>query len=574
MDFTSIANKRYETAEFLSQNVTPLMTPIIEKVLIERPNDVASFMAKQFATASGRTVSSPTKKKSMEASDENGVEMDTAESANMSDEELWSLLLPNGTMPGLSHPTISKFSISYNSSLLSGWVKQRSPGCAAASVAGAFNALKDINCNDPRALSMDDVILVLCDIQRARADKKRSRIERFLLGASIEPLDVALREYIIKHHDGKTFAGENKATCCGKKIRNSALKKLVYMRRKTAVTSKECITETTETAEENKIGDSNDQGTNVSAVKTDYVLESKYGGVVPKKEEKASPAEEYEIATKVSNVAKEDWIHQAPVFEQIRELIEIKEKEEEMMKEQSLSFNLLEGNDESGGEDEEGGGEDEDCIKSSSKKKEFSWYKEIREYFEIITGLEKLQRKKPSTAAFGNWGIMAAVRECNEADDTGNFTASYFMGRGARGSKVVNRLTPNSVNDQKYEMELERSFQLLKLEHSHPNAVLLSHHKNHYALIYAVRDWVEKIPLVITTNDDNNDISDAQSSQPIQYHKKRVRQVLTARRGQRPSAWINWEELRGVYLKWAGYKLMSIRYTPYDTELSGFSVHK
>ena len=169
---------------------------------------------------------------------------------------------------------------------------------------------------------------------------------------------------------------------------------------------------------------------------------------------------------------------------------------------------------------------------------------------------------------------MAAVRECNEADDTGNFTASYFMGRGARGSKVVNRLTPNSVNDQKYEMELERSFQLLKLEHSHPNAVLLSHHKNHYALIYAVRDWVEKIPLVITTNDDNNDISDAQSSQPIQYHKKRVRQVLTARRGQRPSAWINWEELRGVYLKWAGYKLMSIRYTPYDTELSGFSVHK
>jgi len=102
------------------------------------------------------------------------------------------------------------------------------------------------------------------------------------------------------------------------------------------------------------------------------VLESKYGGVVPKKEEKASPAEEYEIATKVSNVAKENWIHQAPVFEQIRELIEIKEKEEEMMKEQSLSFNLLEGNDESGGEDEEGGGEDEDCIKSSSKKKEFS----------------------------------------------------------------------------------------------------------------------------------------------------------------------------------------------------------
>ena len=36
-------------------------------------------------------------------------------------------------------------------------------------------------------------------------------------------------------------------------------------------------------------------------------------------------------------------------------------------------------------------------------------------------------------------------------------------------------------------------------------------------------------------------------------------QVLTAKPGQKPRRWIDWVDLRGVFIKWGGYKLMAIR---------------
>ena len=621
MDFLTINKQRHTTNDFLSKNVTPILAPVVTACILEQPRDVAGFLAKAFASQSGHTIKSP-KKKQETASDADGVEMDTAGSETLSDNDLWSLLLPNATMPGLSHPTITKFSISYSSALLSGWVKQRSPGCAAASVAGAFNALRDLQRNEAGALSMDDVIGTLCEIQQGRAEKKRGRIERFLLGASLEPLSVLLREYIFKHHDGKTLAGENKATCCGKKIRNAALKKLVHLRYKiiptevtptTEATTASCSTATTTattssaTSTENNASESNETIVSLTtATKNNTsVSESKYSTQNEMEEDESN----YEISSKVTDVPKEAWVHQASVFVQIRELIEMKEQEQ---MEENASAQLLrvgttplaaaeEDNEEDGGgEDGEEGEEGEEKSTSTTKKSssksstdDFNWLKEMKSYFEIVTGLEKLQRKKPSTSAFGNWGIVAAVRECSLSDENGNFKANYFMGRGAKG-KVQCRLSPSDTS----EAELERTFQMLKLEHSHPNAVLLSHHKNHYALIYAVRDWVEKIPIekeeeneesenrFVTEgkNIENEEDADASESengittkkiQIQKYRKKRVRQVLTARRGQRPSVWMDWEELRGVYLKWSGYKLMSIRYNAFQNNSSssnGYSV--
>ena len=35
-----------------------------------------------------------------------------------------------------------------------------------------------------------------------------------------------------------------------------------------------------------------------------------------------------------------------------------------------------------------------------------------------------------------------------------------------------------------------------------------------------------------------------------------VRQLLTARKGQRPTVWMDWVEARAVMLKWSGYKFL------------------
>ena len=35
--------------------------------------------------------------------------------------------------------------------------------------------------------------------------------------------------------------------------------------------------------------------------------------------------------------------------------------------------------------------------------------------------------------------------------------------------------------------------------------------------------------------------------------------MLTARRGQRPTAWVGFEEARKIMLGWEGYKIMTVR---------------
>ncbi|CAD7945267.1 unnamed protein product [Amoebophrya sp. A120] len=104
-------------------------------------------------------------------------ERDTDETEEMTADEVWrKVLMPNAASAPLA------FAAGYDQRLFDGWVKQPSPCCGAASVAGAWNALRNVhrsgdNAKDFRKLS--DVLAKYCD---ALARGRRKRLDRILDG--------------------------------------------------------------------------------------------------------------------------------------------------------------------------------------------------------------------------------------------------------------------------------------------------------------------------------------------------------------------------------------------------------
>ena len=140
------------------------------------------------------------------------------------------------------------------------------------------------------------------------------------------------------------------------------------------------------------------------------------------------------------------------------------------------------------------------------------------------------------------------------------------------------------------------------------DSCLLFHLKNHYALVFALREWVEDEaedgveaerraedalaaaaflapPLPAPHGDDScspedgegkerkegkpggepvgdsssrNDCAPPKLTAPPPRRGRAVRQLLTSRRGQRPSAWVDFDEARSTMLGWEGYKIMLV----------------
>ncbi|CBN76549.1 conserved unknown protein [Ectocarpus siliculosus] len=109
------------------------------------------------------------------------VEADTEEPEDVSD--LNTLLLPSGALP----LDVERFSVSYSRALLTGWVKQGSPCCAAASVAGAWNALGGLPRGSHGALNSESVLRAMRAVVQGQVTSMIARFER-LLGGSLEPL--------------------------------------------------------------------------------------------------------------------------------------------------------------------------------------------------------------------------------------------------------------------------------------------------------------------------------------------------------------------------------------------------
>ena len=470
------------------------------------------------------------------AFDADGVECDTA---GCEDLDITATLLgPWGGRLPTQKDGIGAFACAYDGALLGAWVKQPSPCCGAAVIAGAVNGLSGLNRHHVDALGPLDVLAAMRGVLKDMVEAKIASFER-KLGADLGPVLAAVAERVLK--DGRIFGVSPKKD---KERGVDAKYLLACVRLEIEARAEACRT----------------------AVQRQRALE--LGEEVPPDGDATSPPPAFCRL----------WELYEDAAEKKRKLAEAREAEGE---------DADESDEDEAGSDEE---PDEDVVIPKKKArprariaaarkaaKPWNWKGELGEILRKSDGVAKTCAARPSTGPFGNWGLIKGAQRMREdsrrrvrdeeaqalMEDEDDATAPVesssdetplptggtiaFLGLPADTLFACPKVPPTHVvisllaggGKAKIPIPLkrddapdaiERQWGKVSAAFHRPDAALIFHLKNHYALVYGLREW--------TTGD------------------RRVRQMLCARKGQRPSAWVDWLEARETILGWAGYKLM------------------
>jgi len=160
------------------------------------------------------------------------------------------------------------------------------------------------------------------------------------------------------------------------------------------------------------------------------------------------------------------------------------------------------------------------------------WKQEIGELFSKRKAVFRLRAEKPNTSEVGSWGVKQAAEDLVASRGCDAIRVHVLLGRKA-GLK-----TEVTIEKNDDDAAIDRQWNALKAAFDKPRSVLLFHLTNHYALVYAWREWHEELP-----------------DGTLQSH----RQILTARKGQRPTAWLEFTECRSIMLGWSGYQMLQIQ---------------
>ena len=114
------------------------------------------------------------------------IEQDTAELEDIPN--MWEFLLPQGL------PKCQQFNINFNKGLLDGWVKQPSPCCGAASIAGAWNCLSGLGRLDACCMSHREVLEVYIFMFKESIKKKQEAFSRKLGVSAGSLFEMLLKE--------------------------------------------------------------------------------------------------------------------------------------------------------------------------------------------------------------------------------------------------------------------------------------------------------------------------------------------------------------------------------------------
>jgi hypothetical protein len=420
-------------------------------------------------------------------SDPNWIEKDS----ETAERQLSVELLPGGQFPGC----VDLFSISVRNAAINGWVKQASPACAAASLAGAFNALRGLERGAPGALSQQDVVELMIEQLAADHEAKQGSAAR-LLGlndpSTLNALEGAVAAY--QEEKGRPLASRKKDALKPPDLR-AAIKE-VTTRAVTALPGSPAV------------------------------------DVAPVDSMPAADA----VALAEGGAEAVMWRALERMYAEAAEEKQTKGAEGAGLEREPLS-------DVSGGVDNAEGDEealletvplDGGACEGGAVAFMKGVHRALVLMLQVRMGILKLQLPTPSSAFFGNGDVLKACRLLSEKHDV-RISGRPFCGKGVRAgpsSSAINLDAADSADTK------ETQWRALVAEFSKTDSILLMHLTNHYCMFYAVREWVEK---------------------GTDGEVRQVRQVLSAKPGQRPSKWFEWDDLRKMMLSWTGYKVLALK---------------
>jgi hypothetical protein len=501
------------------------------------------------------------------------VEQDTQEAEDVLD--LAHILLPDSSLP----QGADQFGVLYNKKLLDGWVKQPSACCGAAAVAGALNCLGAMSRKHMSSLNHVDILNVYRTIMSNAIAKKKASFER-CLGGPVGVFLARLEEDVFSNN----LEQSRKRYATSKKEVLNSVRKLVAANRevKEGVPSEVSPDESEMSVtcalldellalERQEEQESDQQGEGDSTTMLSTPNDSP-------RTESCEQEKTKENSTEVEDVEKGDGNgNEKEVEEEDEELItnhasasavitvipgkkpwSVKARPKKKKGAKSSKSSSSTHGKKSNGEDD---------TATRLVHNTWEWKTSLCEIVKKVAGLRKLEADKPSTACIGNWGILAGLNQLVELTDIGSscVSARLFMGKGIAGprSKVQVPLSHKDGPSQ-----ITTQWNALRSVFADPNEVLLFHLKNHYALIFAVREWTVREEVMQDKSGEMDESCDSVDRNCEDEGNRRssvrkevvrtVREMYTARRGQRPAVWINFDEARQTMLGWEGYKIMAL----------------
>ncbi|EGD75798.1 hypothetical protein PTSG_07917 [Salpingoeca rosetta] len=493
----------------MSGNETATTTTKMNNGGAERKDVTASARMEATAAADGSTTS---KKYTYERDTDAAEEVD-----------LTALLYDGDSMPTDKR----RLCVAYNRQLFDSWVKQFSPACAAASVAGAFNALSRRRRDDEQALSQHDLLEEFRNVLDGIVIKHHRRCS-FALGA--DPSDLVEKLKLKLAENDQSFAT---------KFPKGKKKKILWQHIRELVDDDVSNTERVfaqlrtvygrHAPARDGSGDKDGSQGGIGGGDIDGGDDDDGG------DDHDEDEDDDDVDVVVTTAQKQQKQDAPTVGSRVTACVDVskesggddgdqKEKEGSGDGEKQKGDNVASttATTSTGGTAQHNEELEELAVTPVSPK----WKKALMAYVNAVIGMAKLTKERPSTAYFGNWGITSACKAVSSQYDT-VLECRPFMGKAMKGSRVQHKLLTR--DDAR---KIEDQWRALFSEFNRSNTVLLFHLTNHYALVYAMREW-----------EDDTGI---------------VREILTARKGQRPKAWIGFTEVRKILLGWSGYQIMSI----------------